>query len=136
FRKTCAAVKEEPLADLVEDLAKSLGPGPHTNFNSFVDALETAAEKSDVRVTAKRQKLVATELGSKDANAEPVIKKVGRPKPDTDTGRAALYGAYHQAVHGKPAVVEYEPDADLRDTEQVPFLEDGGIEAFFRREVL
>ena len=33
-------------------------------------------------------------------------------------------------------VVEYEPDSDLRDTEQVPLLEDGGIEAFIRREVL
>ena len=35
-----------------------------------------------------------------------------------------------------PAVVEYEPDADLRDTEQIPLLEEGSIEAFIRREVL
>jgi type I restriction enzyme M protein len=33
-------------------------------------------------------------------------------------------------------VVEYEPDAELRDTEQVPLLEEGGIEAFISREVL
>ena len=33
-------------------------------------------------------------------------------------------------------MVEYEPDADLRDTEQVPLLENGGIEAFIQREVL
>ena len=33
-------------------------------------------------------------------------------------------------------LVEYEADTDLRDTEQVPLKEDGGIEAFFRREVL
>ena len=32
--------------------------------------------------------------------------------------------------------MEYEPDGELRDTEQVPLLEPGGIEAFFRREVL
>jgi type I restriction enzyme M protein len=32
--------------------------------------------------------------------------------------------------------VEYEPDTDLRDTEQVPLLENGGVEAFIRREVL
>jgi type I restriction enzyme M protein len=32
--------------------------------------------------------------------------------------------------------VEYEPDPDLRDTEQVPLLEEGGIEAFIKREVL
>ena len=34
------------------------------------------------------------------------------------------------------AWLEYEPDTDLRDTEQVPLLEEGGIEAFIRREVL
>ena len=33
-------------------------------------------------------------------------------------------------------VVEYEPDSDLRDTEQVPLLEEGGVEAFIAREVL
>ena len=37
---------------------------------------------------------------------------------------------------GKPCAVEYETDSDLRDTEQVPLLEPGGIEAFLRREVL
>jgi type I restriction enzyme M protein len=33
-------------------------------------------------------------------------------------------------------VVEYEQDTDLRDTEQVPLLEPGGIDAFLQREVL
>ena len=33
-------------------------------------------------------------------------------------------------------VVEYEADSDLRDTEQVPLKEQGGINAFFQREVL
>ena len=33
-------------------------------------------------------------------------------------------------------MVEYEPDTDLRDTEQVPLVHEGGIEAFIRREVL
>jgi type I restriction enzyme M protein len=32
--------------------------------------------------------------------------------------------------------VEYEPDPEVRDTEQIPLLEEGGIEAFFAREVL
>ena len=39
-------------------------------------------------------------------------------------------------INGRPAVVEYEPDTDLRDTEQIPLLEEGGIEAFIAREVL
>ncbi len=33
-------------------------------------------------------------------------------------------------------MVEYEPDTDLRDTEQVPLLHDGGVDAFLRDEVL
>ena len=33
-------------------------------------------------------------------------------------------------------MVEYEPDSELRDTEQVPLKEPGGIDAFFEREVL
>jgi type I restriction enzyme M protein len=32
--------------------------------------------------------------------------------------------------------VQFEPDAELRDTEQVPLLEEGGIDAFLTREVL
>ena len=39
-------------------------------------------------------------------------------------------------VGGGPAVVEYEPDTDLRDTDQIPLTEEGGIEALIRREVL
>jgi len=47
-----------------------------------------------------------------------------------------LRGLFPTTIDGKPAVVEYEPDPDLRDSEQVSLLEEGGIEAFLRREVL
>ena len=63
----------------------------------------------------------------------PVIAKIHkRGKVDADP----LHGKYELTIGGKPSVVEYEPDSELRDTEQVPLLEPGGIEAFFRREVL
>ena len=39
-------------------------------------------------------------------------------------------------MDGRSRVVEHEPDSELRDTEQVPLLKDGGIEGFLRREVL
>jgi type I restriction enzyme M protein len=58
------------------------------------------------------------------------IHKKGKVEPDPIGGR------YRAKVDGKTCVVEYEPDSDLRDTEQVPLLEPGGIEGFFRREVL
>lgn len=65
-------------------------------------------------------------------DAPPVIKKIHKKGTAADP----LRGLFETTVAGKPAVVEYEPDYDLRDTEQVPLLEEGGIEAFLRREVL
>ena len=47
-----------------------------------------------------------------------------------------IRGLIEAAVDGQSTVVEYEPDTNLRDTEQVPLLNEGGIEAFIRREVL
>ena len=58
------------------------------------------------------------------------MHKPGKAKADP------LRGLFEMTVDGKPAIVEYEPDSDLRDTEQIPLLEEGGIEAFIRREVL
>jgi type I restriction enzyme M protein len=62
----------------------------------------------------------------------PVIKKIHKRGVDSDP----LRGLFEDIVDGQRRVVEYEPDPDLRDTEQVPLLEKGGIEAFVRREVL
>jgi type I restriction enzyme M protein len=51
-------------------------------------------------------------------------------------GSHARRGRYASPVGDEKLVIEYEPDTDLRDTEQVPLLEEGGVEAFLRREVL
>ncbi|HEX7070606.1 MAG TPA: hypothetical protein VF190_07360, partial [Rhodothermales bacterium] len=45
-------------------------------------------------------------------------------------------GLFETTLDGRPVIVEYEPDPELRDTEQIPLLEPGGIEAFLEREVL
>ena len=81
--------------------------------------------------TAKEIKALR-ENCERSESAPPVIKKVHKRGAEPDP----LRGLFPVTVAGKPAVVEYEPDTDLRDTEQVPLLEDGGIEAFLRREVL
>jgi len=72
------------------------------------------------------------ETAERADDAPCVIKKIHKKGTAADP----LRGLFEVTIEGKPAVVEYEPDPDLRDTEQVPLLEDGGIEAFIRREVL
>ena len=133
FRASCEEAREEPLANVVDRMAATLGVGPHRDFNRFMAAVETDISEHGVKLTAKRKKLLQTSLAARAEAAEPVIKKIhkpGRMEPDP------IRGLVESTVKGKCRVVEYECDTDLRDTEQVPLLEEGGIEAFLRREVL
>ena len=72
------------------------------------------------------------EDGERSETAPPVIRKIHKRGTDADP----LRGRFAATIDGRPAVVEYEPDTDLRDTEQIPLQEAGGIEAFLDREVL
>ena len=72
------------------------------------------------------------ETGDRSETAPPVIRKIHKRGAQADP----LRGLFEATIDGKPAVVEYEPDPDLRDTEQIPLLEEGGIDAFLKREVL
>ena len=72
------------------------------------------------------------EFGKRRESAPPVIRKIHKQ----GTGADPLRGLIAATVDGRRAVVEYEPDPELRDTERVPLHEEGGIEAFLEREVL
>ena len=133
FRDVCRDAKEEPLANLVDRVEAELGPGPHRDFNRFLSALAANATTHGVKLTAKRKTLLRISLASRDEAAEPVMKtthRKGTKEPD------ALCGLYPVTIGGEPTVVEYEPDTNLRDTEQVPLLHPGGIKDFLQEEVL
>ena len=70
--------------------------------------------------------------GTRSEGAPPVIKRIYRRGTEPDP----LRGFFSATIGGKDVVVEHEPDNELRDTEQIPLMEDGGIEGFLGREVL
>ena len=70
--------------------------------------------------------------GAPSESAHPVIRKIHRSGTSPDP----MHGLFPREIGGKQVVVEYHADTELRDTEQVPLLEDGGIDAFIEREVL
>ena len=72
------------------------------------------------------------ENGERSENVPSVIKKIHKRGTEADP----LRGLFAATINSRSAVVEYEPDTDLRDTEQIPLQEAGGIEAFLKREVL
>ena len=133
FRGNCAEAKELPMADLVDLLAGKLGPGPHRDFNAFMDVLAEEARGRGIKLTAARKKLLQDSLAGRSEEAEPVVTKrhkLAKAEPNR------LCGLHDATIAGKRCVVEYEPDPKLRDTEQVPLLEEGGIEGFLEREVV
>ena len=71
------------------------------------------------------------EEGRRSGAAPPVIKRILK-RAEADP----LHGRFKDTINGKTVVVEYEPDTGLRDTEQIPLQEEGGIDAFLKREVL
>ena len=72
------------------------------------------------------------ETGERSEDAPPVIRKIHKRGTEADP----LRGRFATTINGRPVVVEYEPDTDLRDPEQIPLQEAGGVEAFLQREVL
>jgi len=95
--------------------------------------VDEALDARGLKLSAADRKLILRAVNWRVESAPPVLAKVHKPgkaQPDP------LHGLYEADVGRKKCVVEYEPDADLRDTEQVPLLEPGGIEAFIRREVV
>ena len=85
------------------------------------DRAYKAAEIRRLKTTAERSE-----------DAPPVIRRIHRRGAQADPIR----GLFERHIGGKRVVVEYEPDTDLRDAEQVPLAEPGGVDAFLRREVL
>lgn len=77
------------------------------SFNSFIDEIEKVAKAEGVKLTAKRKKLLRDYLTYVSEDAEPVIDSKGN----------------------------IEPDKNLKDSEQIPMLYEGGIEGFLAKEI-
>lgn len=129
-------LRDKRLVETARALWKELGDGLFDDHNVFREQFEVALKESEFKLSPTEKKTIYRAVSWRDETAPPVIARTYKPKAKHDEERAILYGHY---LHGKGkqrSVVEYEPDTDLRDTEQVPLLEEGGIEAFFKREVL
>src|SRR5436190_11065477 len=121
------------LVEAATTLRAALGDTLFEDHNLFRARVDAALKKADIKLAAADLKQILKAVSWRVETAPPVIAKVYKPGKATAD---PLRGLFEVTVGGKPAIVEYEPDADLRDTEQVPLLEEGGIEAFICREVL
>ena len=126
--------RDGQLAELATALHRVMGEELFTDHNEFKERVSEALMTLGRKKTAAADlKAVLRAMSWRDETATPVRAAVHKP---AKTPADPLRGLYAETLNGKPVVVAYEPDPQLRDTEQIPLLEAGGIEAFLRREVL
>ena len=129
--------RDARLVEAANALRAALGDALFEDHNAFRDLVDAALKKTGTKLPAAELKLILRAVSWRVDSAPCVIAKVHMPQKKAAKITAdPLLGLFEATIGGKPCIVEYEPDADLRDTEQVPLLEAGGIEAFIRREVL
>ena len=125
--------RDASLVTIATRLRETLGDRLYTDHNVFLERVDAAMKKLGLKPSAADLKLIVAAVSWRDEAAPPVIKKVhklGKAQPDP------LRGLYPNPVGDPKLVLEYESDSELRDFEQIPLLEEGGIETFIRREVL
>ena len=114
-------------------LAAVIGDDQHDDWNAFQGVLKKAIKRADVSLDAGERKQLDAAISWTNPDAEPVIKKVLKQKPNP------IYGA----VEYRGQVVSFQPDSALRDSEDVPLTADtargvdvdAANEAYFEREV-
>lgn len=130
FEEICKEAKDMGLMSILKTVAERFNYQLVTDYNQFSDVLSDVAKSMEEKLPAKRAKLIKDNMAFVDEQAEKVIKKVHKA---SKTPANPLYGLFE---YGKNEVIEYETDTNLRNTEQIPLLHEGGIEAFFKDEVL
>jgi len=127
--------RDKGLLDLAMLAQKVLGDTVFDDHNVFRAEFDAAMKAHGKKLTAADKKAIFKAVSWRDDTAPPVVAKRHRLKA-SDAFVPGFDGRYLIETGKHREVVWYEPDTDLRDTEQVPLKEPGGIDAFFEREVL
>jgi len=96
---------------VAERLSEHFGEEQFDDFNEFQKLVSKALKELKLKTDAKDNKAILNAVSWKNEDAEPIIKKTE-----------------------KDGTIRYEPDTDLRDSENVPLDQD--IHEYFEREVL
>lgn len=128
-------LRDKTLVELARLARQALGDDVFDDHNEFRARFEATMKAHDRKLNAADKKLIYRAVSWRDESAPPVVAKRTKLRAG-DFFEPGYDGAYLETVGKDRFMVEYEADTELRDTEQVPLKEPGGIEAFFDREVL
>jgi len=113
----------------VKKLQGIIGIHQHDDMNTFDGVVMDACRKLLVSIDSRERKKITAVISWKNPDAEKVIKKIHK------TRAKPIYGLFE--VNGQ--TIEYKPDGDLRDNENVALDPSQTVnainEAYFKKEV-
>lgn len=127
--------RDKALLELARLAQKEIGEALFDDHNEFRARFEAMIKAHGSKLGTPEKKTIYKAVSWRDESALPVIAKRTKLRAG-DSFEPRYDGQYLETAGKDRFVIEYETDTDLRDTEQVPLKEPGGIEAFFVREVL
>ena len=127
--------RDKGLVELALLAQKEIGQTVFDDHNEFRTRFDAVLKANGKKLGAAEKKMIYRAVSWRDETAPPVIAKRNKLK-ESDFFEQGYDGVHLEVVGKDRFIVEYEADSDLRDTEQVPLKEQGGIDAFFEREVL
>jgi len=140
--------EQRDIMQVAQQLAEKIGNGEFLDFNRFEGIVDDALKALGLRLAAPARKQILNAVSWRDERAEKVIKKVHKLNAAKLGDLLAQLGTTHDKLgdYGYTATptgeyIEYEPDSELRDTENVPLALDTGLSAssvihdYFIREV-
>jgi type I restriction enzyme M protein len=130
--KLWAARRE--LLEMAEKLLKHFGDRSWNDFAACTEDVKAALKKLKLKPGAPQLKQILDAVSWRNPEALPIvaaeIELTIDPEFDFETART-----WYPVIDGETCLL-YEPDSELRDTENIPLLYPGGIEAYFMKEVL
>jgi type I restriction enzyme M protein len=122
------------LLEAAGKLHQHLGGATSDDFLAFSDSTKAAAKKLKLDLKPADLKAILDAVSWRDPAAKPICltESILELAPDCDWDELRCYASrIEDGIR-----YDYEPDSELRDTENVPLTYPGGIVAYFHKEVL
>lgn len=136
---------QRELLESARQLMARIGTDLHLDFNAFEPLLDDAVKTLKLKLSASERKQILNAVSWRDERAAKVIKKAHKmtgaklkvllAELHATPDKLADYGYWPAEKPGEH--LEYEPDSELRDTENVPLSTNAwdDIHAYFIKEV-
>jgi type I restriction enzyme M protein len=122
------------LMQAAEKLHAHLGEAISDDFNAFSESTKAAAKKLKLDLKPADLKAILDAVSWRDPAAKPILQEETILDITSDFDFDAARVFVSEIADG--TCYHYEPDSELRDTENVPLTYPGGIVAYFQKEVL